>query len=315
MKKTVKIFSIFLIISIVLYLSSTKKDISCNDLHKSNKNENIYPLPKDLIHKGIPISDKYMKYLLPQINSGLCIIDLNQECILNNKFEKIDSEEDRQYSEYDFYNWEYISTLPNGDHLVWAEWTPDYFNPEQQRFYGGLDQIAIIRRTNNTLRVISALGHGADPINTSPIEWNPHTNTLKYKESVTPSTFFHDLLLKTFPEYKQLLENKEGCYDLSMNYLGYKIQRVSISNDGMFINNDILISFHYIPYHKNQEKKYINWKLNKSHTKNSLTMEDAINEILAIYTYKHKIKKLTVPHLKKIAYKICKYAKDKENTY
>ena len=256
-------------------------------------------LPQDLMYKNKPISDKCMEELVPLLYGEFIEIDLDTfiEPKKQNYTHGYDYEND-----CDEYEWNYIGTLPNGDHLIHG-----YLWPEGAM--GKFTEIAIVRRIGNTLKAIGCITGGNRHATMIPAR--PCTligNKLTYEQYMTTGSL-HSKIMKQYPELTQYAENKnhKKLYWGEADYIGYAIFEVIIHNGKIESKRSISFTKPQKPNSNNDLKKYYDDWI-KNTPKSSLTMGDALNAMLDFHSYKNQSDTFSDNQLKEMMGEVFAYA-------
>ncbi len=268
----------------------------------SEKNHNPQPknssivssqtkLPSGLMYKNKPISDECMKELVPILCGAIESKEIDLDTFIEPKKQNYFDSDD-----CDEYEWKYIGTLPNGDHLVYG-----YLWPAGAM--GKFTEIAVIRRTGNKLKAITLIAGGnrhATMINAQSCSLKE--NVLTYQQHMT-NGFLYSIIIDHYPELSEYAKNKNSdeLHWGEADYLGYGTFEATITPQGK-IKNQHLASFTLAEGGSDNNSI-------QEIPKESLTMGKAMNRILDYYAYLHKQNTFTLAQLNEAMMEACAYAK------
>ena len=261
-------------------------------LKPSLKDSNLATVPKDLLYKSEPIPDECMKELVPILCGPPAFKEIDLDTFATPK-KQIDMDDDEQ----DEYEWSYIGTLPNGDHLIYGYLWPAYA-------MGKFTEIAIVRRTGNKLKALGWIAGGDR--HATMIAKNcclVENDIVTYKQHMTTGLLY-DLLLNQLPDLKSIndTKNHDELFWGEADYLGYGIFEATVTPQGK-IENQRFVSFTLA---EGASDDISIQKIPKA----SLTMGKAMNRILDYYSYLHKQNTFTLAQLNEAMMEACTYAKD-----
>jgi len=282
------------------FVSSKKQTIA--ERNKIITTTNAAKLPEDLLYNNEPIPDECMNELVPIICASIDSKEIDLDTFFISKTQSDIIFSDEQFK----YEWSYIGTLPNGNHLVYG-----YLWPAGAM--GKFTEIAVIRRTGNKLTALAWI-QGGDRHATmiASHSCHLHENVLTYEQHMTNGSLY-ETLMKQFPECSSYAENKnnEELFWGEGDYLGYGTFEITITpNDKL--KNHHLKSFTFADFGSDPESKESYHEWIKKTPKGSHTMGYAFNQILKLYSYKNGNRKFNITQLKEIIITACDYAKERE---
>ena len=283
-------YLIVLSLPCVSFLPGCKKSTFNKITPPSERISPVSTLPKDLFYNNKPISDECMKELVPILCGPPEFKEIDLDTFATPK-KQIDMDDDKQ----DEYEWSYIGTLPNGDHLIYGYLWPAYAE-------GKFTEIAIVRRTGNKLKAIGWIAGGdrhATMINAKSYTLNG--TVLTYQQHMT-NGFLYETLMNEYPKLCEYANNKNNdeLYWGEADYLGFGTFEATITPQGE-IENQHLISF-------TLAEGSSDGNLIQEIPKASLSMGKAMNRILDHYSYLHKQNTFTLTQLSEAMKEACTYA-------
>lgn len=227
MKKTLSLKKqSFIFFSFLVYFLPRCFGPSVETMNEESQEAVAQKITEDLQYNNQPILNECMRQIVPILCGN---IPEYEDVNLATFVPPEKNPEEEEVFGSDEYEWEYIGTLPNGDHIVYAYWWPAGAS-------GKFTQLAIVRRVGDVLRAHSWLVGGCNHATMlRPGSCKLHGNTLTYHQAVTDGSLYQELV-KLFPDVAVLAGHKNiddlGWSEASV--FGGVNYKVAISPEGKF---------------------------------------------------------------------------------
>lgn len=241
-------------------------------------------LPQDLLYRGKPLSNATMSAVLGLGGSGYICREGHDIAQLEEAKEKRTFTSKGGFEE-DVFEWDYIGTLSNGNHIVYGYDWP-------KRAMGKFSGLSIVKRTGNNLILVDDIW-GGDRHSSLVHAGEFHDNRLTYRQHMTDGGLV-DLLLYYHPGLKNWARGK-AYWNVrygEVDYLGTALFQVTFTPEGEVETNRI-VSFVLAA----DNELMIQYD---EPTIASLQMGEAVENTIMRYCYNNKCDTLSEDQLKEV---------------